>query len=208
MPSFLPHVVAPAFVALAFFPVPRRTVLFLAPTVWLPDLDYLVQSEHRAVTHSALIPLALFAAVVALWRRRDPEARFWEFATRPGAPVALGLMAFFTGSHLLMDVFAGGVVLLWPLVNTNFFADFELILHTETNQFEPVGSAGTEQGPPEVSDDYAWLSYVDTAMLVFLGACLAAWLAVRAWRRARGTEPARPVVLRREASSKNDKRSA
>lgn len=199
MPSFLPHLVAPALVAAAFFPVPRRTVLLLAPTVWLPDLDYLVQSQHRAVTHSALVPLALLASVVVLWRRRDPDARFWEFATRPGAPVALSLVSFFIASHLLMDVFAGGVVLLWPLSYTNFFADFEIVLHTQTNTFESAGEAGTAQGTPEISDDYEWLSYVDTAILAFLAACAIAWLAVRAWRAARGTLPPRPVALRREA---------
>ncbi len=203
MPSFLPHLVAPALVALAFFPVPRRTALLFAPLVWAPDLDYLVQSEHRAATHSALIPLALLASVVVLWRRRDPGARFWEFATRPSAPVGLSLAAFYVGSHGLMDVFAGGVVLLWPFAYTNFFADFELILHTETNTFEPVGSAGTAPGTPEISDEYPWLGYVDTAVLAFLAACLAAWLAVRAWRKARGTLPPRPVVLRREASIQN-----
>jgi membrane-bound metal-dependent hydrolase YbcI (DUF457 family) len=201
VPSFLPHLVVPALVALAFFPVPRRTILLLAPVVWLPDLDYVVQSQHRAVTHSALVPLALLAAVAALWRRRDPAARFWEFATRPGAPVALALSAFYVSSHLLMDVFAGGVVLLWPLLGTSFFADFQLILHTETNTFEPVASAGTEQGVPEVSDEYPWISYVDTAILAFLGACLAGWLGVRAWRAARGTRPPAPVVLRRGATS-------
>lgn len=199
MPSFLPHILAPALVAAAFFPIPRRTVLLLAPTVWLPDLDYLVQSQHRAVTHSVLVPLALLAAVVVLWRRRDPAARFWEFATRPGAPVALSLMAFFIASHELMDVFAGGVVLFWPFSYTTFFADLELVLHTQTNTFEPVAEAGTEQGVPEIADDYAWLSYVDTAILVFLLACLAGWLAVRVWRSARGTLPPKPVVLRREA---------
>jgi hypothetical protein len=200
VPSFLPHVLAPALVALAFFPIPRRTVLLLAPTVWLPDLDYLVQSQHRAVTHSIFVPLALLAAVIVLWRRRDPAARFWEYVTRPGAPVALSLIAFFVASHELMDVFAGGVVLLWPFTYTNFFADLELVLHTQTNTFEPVGEAGTEPGVPEISDDYAWLSYVDTAILVFLLACLAGWLAVRVWRSARGTLPPRPVLLRREAS--------
>ncbi|MFA5944645.1 MAG: metal-dependent hydrolase, partial [Candidatus Thermoplasmatota archaeon] len=127
MPSFLPHAVAPALVAMAFFRIPRRTVLLLLPLVWVPDLDYLVQSQHRAVTHSMLIPLILLAAVVVLWRRRDPEARFWEFATRPGAPVGLSLASFFIASHLLMDVFAGGVVLLWPFTYTNFYADFAIL---------------------------------------------------------------------------------
>jgi hypothetical protein len=200
VPSFLPHAVAPALVAAAFLRVPRRTVLFLLPMVWVPDLDYLVQSQHRAVTHSVLIPLALLAAVVVLWRRRDPSARFWEFATRPGWPVGLSLSSFYIASHLLMDVFAGGVVLLWPFTYTNFYTDFQVILDTEQNTFEPVGSAGTEQGTPEISASYPWISYVDTAVAAFLGACLTGWLAVRQWRKARGKIPPAPVRLRREAT--------
>jgi hypothetical protein len=187
-------------VAAAFFPVPRRTLLLFLPMVWAPDLDYLVQSQHRAVTHSVLIPLALLATVVVLWRRRDPSARFWEFATRPGAPVGLTLSTFYLASHSFMDVFAGGVVLLWPFTYTNFYTDFQIILDTGSNTFEPTGSSGTEQGTPEISATYPWLSYVDTAIAAFLGACLTGWLAVRQWRKARGTLPQAPVRLRREAT--------
>lgn len=199
MPSFLPHAVAPALVAAAFFRVPRRTVLLLLPTVWVPDLDYLVQSQHRAVTHSVLIPALLLAAVVVLWRRRDPAARFWEFATRPGWPVGLSLSAFYVASHLLMDVFAGGVVLLWPFTYTNFYTDFQIVLDTGSNTFAPEGSSGTAPGTPALSPQYPWVSYVDTAVAAFLGACLSGWLAVRQWRKARGTLPPKPVVLRRSA---------
>jgi len=199
VPSFLPHAVAPALVAAAFFRVPRRTVFYLLPTVFVPDLDYLVQSQHRAVTHSVLIPIALLLAVVVLWRRRDPSARFWEFATRPGWPVGLSLSAFYIGSHLLMDVFAGGVVLLWPFTYTNFYTDLQVILDTERNTFEPVGSAGTEPGTPALSPQYPWISYVDTAVAAFLAACASGWLAVQQWRKARGTLPPPPVRLRREA---------
>lgn len=200
MPSFLPHAVAPALVAAAFFRVPHRTVLTYLPMAWIPDLDYLVQSQHRAVTHSVLIPLVLLAAVVVLWRLRDPAARFWEFATRPGWPVGLSLSSFFIASHILMDVFAGGVVLLWPFTYTNFYTDFQIILETGGNTFEPTGSTGTEEGPPQVSERYPWLSYVDTAVAVFLGACWAGWGTVRRWRKARGTLPPPPVRLRRPAT--------
>ena len=200
MPSFLPHAVAPALVAAAFFPVPRRTVLLCLPMVWAPDLDYLVQSQHRAVTHSILIPLLLLAVVALLWWRRDRTARFWEFATRPGVPVGLSLSAFYLASHSLMDVFAGGVVLLWPFSDTSFYSHFQILLDTGSNTFEPNGESGTEEGTPGLIPTYEWLSPVDTAVAAFLGACGAGWLAVRQWRKARGTLPAKPVVLRREAA--------
>lgn len=199
MPSFLPHIVVPALVAVAFFPIPRRTALLLAPVVFVPDLDYLVQSQHRAVTHSVLIPAALLLAVVVLWRRRDAAARFWEFATRPGSPVALSLSSFYVASHLLMDVFAGGVVLLWPFTQTNFFLAFEILLDTGTNTFTPAGEGGTSEGAPSLSPVYPWVSTVDTAVAAFLAATLAGWSAVLAWRRARGAGPRGPVVVRRTA---------
>jgi hypothetical protein len=176
VPSFLPHAVAPALVAAAFFRVPKRTAFLFLPVVWAPDLDYLVQSQHRAVTHSVLIPLALLVAVLVLWRRRDPTARFWEFATRPGWPVGLSLSSFYVASHLLMDVFAGGVVLLWPFAATNFYTDFQIILETGTNTFEPTGSSGTEQGPPQVSQRYPWFSPMSAA-LPFNRSCTASAMA-------------------------------
>lgn len=200
MPSFLPHLVGPALVALAFFPVPRRTVLMLAPLVWLPDLDYAIQSQHRAVTHSVLIPLVLLSATVVLWRRRDPGARFWEFATRPGAPVTLSLAAFFLSSHILMDVFAGGVVLLWPLSWTNYFLAFEILLDTGSNTFSPEAEGGTFEGVPPLTPLYPWVSTVDTAIFTFLAATLATWGSVRAWRRFRGTGPPKAAVVRRTAT--------
>jgi hypothetical protein len=200
VPSFLPHAVAPALVAAAFFPVPRRTLLLYLPLVWAPDLDYLVQSQHRAVTHSILIPLVLLAVVAFLWRRRDRTARFWEFATRPGAPVGLSLSAFYVASHAFMDIFAGGVVLLWPVTYTTFFMDFQIILDTGSNTFEPTGSTGSHEGTPPLSPTFPWVSYVDTAVAAFLGACGSVWLAVRQWRKARGTLPREPVVLRRAAT--------
>src|ERR1041385_8421677 len=183
MVSFVPHLVIPGLVALAFFAIPKRTSLMWSWVAWVPDLDYLIQSEHRAITHSLFVPMAFFAAVVVLWRRRDPEARFWEFATRPGAPVVLSLASYYWASHLLLDVFAGGVVLLWPLVNYNVYMDFEILLNTKSNTFHPGGEAGTSQGAPQVTPLYDWLSAEHTAYLAFFAACLLVAAGVWAWRR-------------------------
>lgn len=201
MVSWLPHALVPGLVALAFFRgIPRRTLLAWLPLVWAPDLDYVIQSQHRAITHSALVPLALFLSVILLWRQRDPTARFWEYATRPGAPVALSLASYYVSSHLMLDVTQGGVVLFWPVLQTNFFVDFEILLNTKENTFQGTGEAGTSQGAPEVSPTYPWFSYEHTAYAVFLLACAAAWAGVWAWRRWRGTQRLRPVVVQRRAT--------
>ena len=200
MVSWLPHAVVPGLVALAFFRhVPRRTILLTLPIVWLVDADYVIQAEHRAITHSALWPAALLVAVVVLWRRTDATARFWEFATRPGAPAVLSLLSYFWASHLLMDVFQGGVVLLWPLWNRNFFLGFQILLDTGTNTFAPEGDGGTSEDAPEVSPVYPWFTYEHSAILVFLGACAAVALAVLAWWRWRRATPSKPAVVTRVA---------
>lgn len=200
MVSWLPHAVIPGLVALAFFAVPRRTLLAWLPLVWAPDMDYVIQSQHRAITHSAFIPMAAFAAVIILWRKHDPAARFWEFATRPGAPVALSLAAYYVGSHLLLDIFQGGVVLFWPVLDTNFFLGFQILLDTAENTFTPSGEGGTSVGAPELSPVYPWFSYEHSAILAFLAVCAAVAAGVWAWWRWRGTAAPRPVVVTRRAT--------
>lgn len=197
MVSWLPHYVIPALVALAFFPVPRKTTLLLGILVWVPDLDYILQSEHRAITHSIFLPMAAFAAAIVLWKRGDPEARLLEYATRPGWPVALTLGSYYYASHLLLDVFQGGVVLFWPILDVNFYAGFEILLNTGTNTFEPGAEAGTSEGAPALSPLYPWFSTEHAAILAFLAAVGAGGLGVRLWRKRRGTP--KPIVVERTA---------
>ena len=199
MVSFLPHIVIPALVAVAFLPVGRRRALLWAPLVWVPDLDYILPSIHRAATHSALFPLALSAALVVLWRRRDPSARFAEFITRPGAPANLLLASYYLFSHEILDLFQGGVVLLWPLLNVNFYLGFQILLDTGTNTFEPAAEAGHHEGAPALSPLYPWLSTTDAAVGAFLLAFFLAWAGLRLWQLKRGTLPPRPVVVERKA---------
>lgn len=189
MVSWVPHIVVPTLVALAFFrSLPRNWVMALAPVTWLPDLDYFSPGEHRVWTHNVWIPLAFLLACLLLWRRRDPTARFLSFAARPGWPVALLLCAYYWSSHILLDVFAGGVLLFWPLLDTNFFLFYEVTINLQTGEATPVADAGTSQGAPEVSDNYTWLAYDHTATLAFLAAVglgAAGWALLRR-RRLRG----------------------
>jgi membrane-bound metal-dependent hydrolase YbcI (DUF457 family) len=193
VPSWLPHVVIPGLVALALFPIERRRILLLAPLVWVPDLDYIIPEQHRAVTHTVWIPIAIFAGLLWLWRRRDPSARFGEYSTRPGAPANLTLASYYIGSHLFLDIFAGGVVLFWPVLNTNFYYLFEIYLDTSNNTFTPYQEGGTESGAPALAPIYRWVSAVDTAIVAFLALVAAVWLLI--WLR----RPPGPVVVERAA---------
>lgn len=198
--SWLPHAVIPGLVAFAFFRhIPRKTIVLTLPIVWAIDVDYAVQVLHRAITHSILWPLALLGVVAVLHRRRDATARFWEYATRPGTPATLTMLAYFWCSHLLLDIFQGGVVLFWPLWNRNLFLGFEILLDTGTNTFMPTGEAGSSEGAPELSPLYPWFSYEHSAILAFLAACLVAWIGWRLWQ-GRAGRPQRPVIIHRTAT--------
>lgn len=190
--SWVPHIVVPTLVALAFFrSLPRPWVFAWAPLVWLQDLDYLSPGEHRVYSHNIFVPLAPLVALLVLWRRQagrvpEPE-RFWAFARRPGAPVSLLLASYYLASHVFLDLFAGGVVLFWPLLNVNLYLDYEIYLDTQTNTFEPVGEVGSSQGAPALAPLYPWLTYVDTAVLAFLGVVGLVALGRRLARRRAGS---------------------
>lgn len=197
VPSFLPHLVAPLLFALAFLPMERKRILAWSPIVWAPDLDFFFAKDyHRAALSNIWIPLIVIGVLVWLWRRRDPEASILEFMFRPGAPGALLLVSYYLLSHILMDIFAGGVSLLWPLMDTNFYLFYQILVNTETNQPEATGGGGAEPGIVEITPVFEWLSPIDTAVGVFLIAATAAWLGYRTWKR-RVSPP--PVIVMREA---------
>ncbi len=180
--SFLPHAVIPALVALAFLPMERKRILALMPIAWLPDFDYLIPGLHRAVTTNVWIPLLLLGAVAVMWRRSDPTARFWEFATRPTHSGNTLLAAYYWASHVLLDAFAGGAVLFWPLLNTNFYWFYQIRVDTTTNTFVDDVAIGTSEGAPSITPLYTWFSSEHNAILWFLVAAAAVG-AVFAWRR-------------------------
>jgi hypothetical protein len=191
--SWVPQLTVPPLVALAFFrALPRRWVIGLAPTIFLADIDYVFPNEHRVYTHNLLLPALLVGVLALLWRRqagRVPEPkRFWEFARQPGWPVALLLTAYYLTAHDIMDVFTGGVLLLWPLSNVNFYAYFEIYLNTANNTLEPQAEAGATQGPFPLDPDYPWVTAEHTAILGFLLAVALVALGVWLGRRGRTSQ--------------------
>ncbi len=197
MPSILPHVLLPVLLGIAFLPVARKRLLQWAPVALVPDLDYFFAKEfHRAALSNIWIPLIMVGILVWMWRRNDPTARFAEWMWRPGAPGNLALATYFIVGHMFMDVFAGGISLFWPLVPTNLYIDFAIIVDTATNQPVVTAGGGTEPDIVEVSPVFTWWSVIDTAMLALTAVILAAWLIARRLRAARDPPP---VVVRRRA---------
>jgi membrane-bound metal-dependent hydrolase YbcI (DUF457 family) len=161
--------------------VDRRKVLLAWPLTHLPDLDYLV-GYHRATLHNVWVLLA-FAAVL-LWSlrpaRRDPALAEW-----------MGIALVYVGSHLLMDVFAGGVTLLYPLSTYTLCWTWTIDVVTATNT--PVVTFGpcSYDGIPVIAEVYPWLPWNEAAFLAFLIPATLAVLAWRLWRRRRGESAAR-----------------
>lgn len=184
MVSFVPHVVLPLLAALAFLrDLPRRWVWGLAFVAWVPDVDYLIPGSHRAWTHNVWIPLAFLGASWMVARRQREPWGSW--VVRPGWGLALLLCAYYWASHLVLDFFAGGVVLLWPLLDVNIHYSFEIFVDTSTNTFLPEQQTGTSPGAPELAPVFTWLSYEHTATLAFLASLGLGPLVRRLWRRMR-----------------------
>lgn len=190
MVSWVPQIVVPPLVALAFLrSLPRKWVLALAPVTYLADIDYLFPGEHRVYTHTLLIPGLLLGIVALLWRRQAGRVaeplRFWDFARQPGWGLGLLLSAYFLAAHDLMDVFTGGVALFWPLLPTNFFIDSTINIDLVHRTITPQVDTGATPEPAPLDDNYPWLTDEHSAILAFLAAVGLTALLVRLRRRSK-----------------------
>lgn len=151
----------------------RRKVLIAWPFTHLPDLDYLWE-PHRAAGHNLFILLPFLA--VGLFARRTGRAELAEYML---------VAAIYVASHIVMDVFAGGVTLLYPLSlhTTCYYAQIRVV--TATN--EPFLDAGrcSFDGIPVVAEIYTWLPSTEAALLAFLLPAALAAIAWARWRRKR-----------------------
>lgn len=149
----------------------RRKVILAWPLTHLPDLDYLFV-PHRAVGHNLFV-LVPFAAV-GLWAWRHGRAPVVQWMV-----IAL----IYVGSHIAMDIWAGGVTLLYPLSSytTCYYAEIRVVTATNT----PFLDAGrcSHEGVGQVAEVYTWLPSTEAALLVFLVPATLLVLAWRVWRR-------------------------
>ena len=128
---------------------------------------------HRATLHNVWI-LVPFAAVL-LWSLRpatkDPARAEW-----------MAIALTYLGSHLLMDVFAGGITLLYPLSLFTFCWVFTIDVVTATNELRLNWGPCSFDGIPVVAEVYAWLPWNEAAFLAFLVPATLLALALRAWQ--------------------------
>ncbi len=111
MPNWAIHLIVPL---LALLIVSRKDdwkyVLLLLPLAVISDLDTFV-TQHRALLHNIFIPVLL---LLAAWRLDKYRTIFV-------------ISAVYFASHILMDMFGGGVVLFYPFYDRMAFVNTSLI---------------------------------------------------------------------------------
>lgn len=94
----------------------QKYILLLLPFAVLSDIDTFA-TEHRALLHNVFIPLVLALMGISLIKMRT---KFF-------------ITAFYFASHIILDLFGGGVVLFYPFYNEMAFIDASLEM-SKTNE--------------------------------------------------------------------------
>ena len=110
MPNWAIHLIVPL---LALLIVSRKEdwkyVLLLLPLAVVSDLDTFL-TQHRALLHNIFIP---FLLLLAGWKMREYRTIFV-------------ICAVYFASHVILDMFGGGVVLFYPFYDRMAFVDASL----------------------------------------------------------------------------------
>ncbi len=112
MPNWAIHLIVPL---LALLIVSRKEdwkyVLLLLPLAVVPDIDTFA-AQHRAILHNIFIPVIL---LLFAWRLREYRN-------------VLIISAVYFASHVILDMFGGGVVLFYPFYDRMAFVDASLMI--------------------------------------------------------------------------------
>jgi hypothetical protein len=157
MSALFTHIFIPVVLLLIFskrIELDPRKIAGLSFFSILPDADAFLQ-PHRALLHNAfilVIPVMLF---IFLKSRRD----------------ITGIICFYLASHLVLDLFNGGIFFLYPYYNSIFFARAELWL--VQGNFKPVLDYGISDrimgmGEPVISSENIGISIL-LMVLALLG---------------------------------------
>lgn len=221
MSSFAEHLVIPALAVMATQLFPRKTVLKWVPFAVINDFDfifnfigyYILKSDlllHRAILHNVFVGLPTAIIAVVLWRRmlRDhPSLRSESWRTRWEAFGAVRwgygmvLATVFLLSHVFLDMFAGGVTLLWPIWNVYVYPQFIIWIDTQTGlPTTPTATVHTGEGAPALTPVYPWLTPGDLALLLLALIALVATLIAES-RRATTPPAAAPEAAEADEGS-------
>ncbi len=110
MPDWPIHLIVPLLALLIVCKKEdKKYILLLLPLSVVPDLDTLV-TQHRALLHNIFIPLIMLLAGLIIREKRT---------------VFISASVYLL-SHIILDMFGGGVVLFYPFYDGMAFADASL----------------------------------------------------------------------------------
>lgn len=144
MPDVLLHLIVPLAALLLFYDRRYRTyILLLSPLAILPDIDHLGSGEFaRMWLHNLFILLP--PLLVGVYAYKTGHKKAYSIAL---------IAVFYLCSHVLLDVFQGGVSLLYPVVGDSFAVTCDLVI--QDHNFTPniALTASTPSRDPSVEQD-------------------------------------------------------
>jgi len=124
------HLIIPLLLLLLICDKDKRTLIFiLSPIAIIPDLD--IFYDHRGLLHNIFILVGILA-VSKLFSEK------WK-------PTLIIISAYFV-SHIVLDMFNGGVGLLYPFHNMLFVIKTEIMLTKDTHILYSVFDWGFKNG--------------------------------------------------------------
>jgi hypothetical protein len=166
MPDWPIHLIVPLLALLIVSKREHQKYIFLLlPLAVVPDLDTVV-TQHRALLHNMFIPLLLLLLGYVI---KEKKAIFT-------------IASVYIASHVVLDMFGGGVVLFYPFYNKMAFIDASLAM-SKTSELLWTFSYGFKQYGTGWETAYGYISdSIGTGAMVFVllaGMCVA----YRNWRR-------------------------
>lgn len=160
MPDWPIHLIVPLLALLIVSKKEHhRYILLLLPLAVVPDLDTFV-TQHRALLHNMFIPLLLLLLGYAIKEKRT----------------IFTIASVYIASHVVLDMFGGGVVLFYPFYNKMAFVDASLAM-SKTNELLWTFSYGFKQYGTGWETAYGYISdSIGTGIMVFIllaGMCIA-----------------------------------
>ncbi len=160
MPDWPIHLIVPL---LALLIVSKREhqkyILLLLPLAVIPDFDTFA-TQHRALLHNMFIPLLLL---------------FCGLVIKENRTIFL-IASVYLASHVVLDMFGGGVVLFYPIYNGMAFVDASLAM-SKTNELIWAFDYGFRQYDTGWETAYGYVSdSIGTGAMVFVffaGICVA-----------------------------------
>jgi hypothetical protein len=137
MPDSIVHILVPLFTLLLIVRKETRILaIMLVPIALFPDIDILY--HHRALLHNIFIPSILLILASLIKNKYKQKI--------------LLITSFYIFSHIFLDIFYGGVLILYPLLSNTLFIKFDIFLNSNHTLsyiydigFENLGS-GTFDG--------------------------------------------------------------